>query len=88
MKNLIYIILLYSYVFPQETIGEGLYSDPLIDYLQDSYTTSNVQSYANARDILYSEIDIDNSSQPHKRKFSAVRRQRRRSECHVIPAPG
>ena len=60
MKNLIYIILLYSYVFPQETIGEGLYSDPLIDYLQDSYTTSNVQSYANARDILYSEIEISN----------------------------
>ena len=60
MKNLIYIILLYSYVFPQEAIGEGLYSDPLIDYLQDSYTTSNVQSYANARDILYSEIEISN----------------------------
>ena len=60
MKNLIYIILLYSCVLTQETIGENLFLDSLIDYVQDNYTTSNVQSYANARDILYSEIDIDN----------------------------
>ena len=29
----------------------------LLDYIQDNYTASSVQSYDSARDILYEEID-------------------------------
>ena len=57
MKNILYIILFYSCVFTQETIGENLFLDNLVDYVQDNYTTSNVLGYDSARDILYGNID-------------------------------
>ena len=62
MKNTLYIILLSSFIFTQDNIGENLYLDDLINYLQDNYTTNNVLSYDSARDVLYGNIDNDNGS--------------------------
>ena len=58
----IYIFILFTYLFAQEQIGEGLYGDELIIFLQNHYKTSSTQSYDNARDILYSQIDIDSNN--------------------------
>ena len=59
MKNyFIYLpILFITLGFSQEQIGQGLYGNSLINYIQDNYTTNSVLSYNNARDILYSEVD-------------------------------
>jgi len=56
IKNLLYILLFISSILCQEPIGEGLYSQNLINFLQQNYTTNNVLSYDNARDILYGHI--------------------------------
>ena len=57
-KIILSIIITFS--FSQDTIGEGLLGDDLIDYLIDNYKTSSVLSYNNARDILYGEVDKEN----------------------------
>ena len=59
MKNyFIYLpILFITLGFSQEQIGQGLYGNSLINYIQDNYKTNSVLSYNNARDILYSEVD-------------------------------
>tara|TARA_B100001540_G_scaffold105402_1_gene95057 strand:+ start:1526 stop:2473 length:948 start_codon:yes stop_codon:yes gene_type:complete len=57
-KIILSIIITFS--FSQDTIGEGLLGDNLIDYLIDNYKTSSVLSYNNARDILYGEVDKEN----------------------------
>ena len=62
MKNLIYIILFYSLSFSQDTIGENLYLNNLIEFIQDNYTTTDVLSYNGARDVLYGYIDNNNGS--------------------------
>jgi hypothetical protein len=49
-----------TFSFSQDTIGEGLLGDDLIDYLIDNYKTSSVLSYNNARDVLYGEVDKEN----------------------------
>ena len=46
-----------------EVIGEGLYGDQLFDYLNDNYQASNTLGYNNARDIMYSMIDIKDGNQ-------------------------
>ena len=61
MRNFfIYIFIFFSFLFSQEDIGIGLVEDSLINYLQDNYTTSNTESYTNARNILYGIIDNNN----------------------------
>ena len=62
MKNLIYVILFYSLSFSQDTIGENLYLNNLIEFIQDNYTTTDVLSYNGARDVLYGYIDNNNGS--------------------------
>ena len=57
-KYFIYILIFFTPLFSQEIIGEGLNGEDLINYLQNNYKTNSVLSYNNARDILYSEIDI------------------------------
>tara|TARA_B110000495_G_scaffold127204_1_gene110649 strand:+ start:2107 stop:3186 length:1080 start_codon:yes stop_codon:yes gene_type:complete len=54
-----YFIILFSItqLFSQDIIGEGLSEQTLINYLVNNYKTSNVMSYANARDVLYGEVD-------------------------------
>lgn len=61
MRNFfIYIFIFFGFLFSQEDIGIGLVEDSLINYLQDNYTTSNTESYTNARNILYGIIDNNN----------------------------
>ena len=62
-KYFIYILIFLNTTFAQEVIGEGLYAEELINYLQNNFKTSSTLSYNNARDILYSEIDINTGNQ-------------------------
>ena len=57
IKGINIIVLLIYSLLGQDIIGEGLYSDDLIEFLQDNYKTSTTLGYADARDILYLEID-------------------------------
>ena len=58
-KTIIFLIIFNSVIFNQEIIGENLYLDDLINFLQDNYKTTSVLSYNNARDVLYSQIDAN-----------------------------
>ena len=63
MRNFfIYILIFFSFLFNQEQIGIGLYEDELIEFLQNNYKTNSTQSYDSARDILYSQIDINENN--------------------------
>ena len=62
MKNKLYISFFITLTFCQEQIGEGLYSQNLINFLRQNYTTNSVLSYDNARDAMYGDIyNINNS---------------------------
>ena len=56
-KTIFILTFCNSFLFNQEIIGEGLYADELINYLNQNYKTNSVLSYSNARDVLYSEVD-------------------------------
>ena len=62
LNYFIYIFCLFSVLFAQEQIGQGLFHEDLINYLQNNYKTSTTESYNNARDILYGNIDKNNGS--------------------------
>ena len=53
----IILFFLGSISFGQDFIGEGLYEDELIDFLQGNYKTSATLGYADARDTMYLRID-------------------------------
>ena len=53
----IILFFLGSLPFGQDVIGEGLYEDELIDFLQGNYKTSTTLGYTDARDTLYLNID-------------------------------
>jgi len=53
----IILFFLGSLPFGQDVIGEGLYEDELIDFLQVNYKTSTTLGYTDARDTLYLNID-------------------------------
>jgi len=56
VKNKIYILLFVASIYSQDQIGEGLYSQDLVSFIQQNYTTNTVLSYNNARDIMYGQI--------------------------------
>ena len=58
MKNKFIILFCFCLGFSQAQIGAGLAGDNLIEPIQNSYTPSIGLNYGDARDILYSEIDI------------------------------
>ena len=60
--NYKYFIIIFSMLISQETIGPNLYNENLINFLQNNYQTNTTLSYNDARDVLYSEIDIDNNN--------------------------
>ena len=60
-KTIIILLILKNFSFSQEEIGGGLHSEELINYLYNNYKTNSVLSYADARDTLYSRIDIINN---------------------------
>ena len=57
LSKWIILLLTGSFPFGQDVIGEGLYEDELIDFLQENYKTSTTLGYTNARDVMYLEID-------------------------------
>jgi len=62
MKNKYIILLFLNFAFNQEMIAPSLHSQNLIDFLNENYKTSNVLSYGNARDTMYSVIDNNNGN--------------------------
>ena len=59
----LFIIIVIQLSYSQDVIGEGLFGDQLFDFLNDHYQASNTLGYNNARDIMYSEIDIKPGNQ-------------------------
>ena len=57
LSRWIILFFLGSISFGQDVIGEGLYEDELIDFLQENYKTSTTLGYTDARDTLYLNID-------------------------------
>ena len=53
----IILFLFVSIPVGQDVIGDGLYGDELISFLQGNYTTGTTLGYTNARDTLYLNID-------------------------------
>ena len=59
----IFSIIIIQFSYSQTIIGEGLFGDELINFLNDNYQASNTLGYNNARDVMYSEIDIKPGNQ-------------------------
>ena len=57
MRLYIYITILISFIISQEEIAPTLNGEQLFNYIQNNYTTTNVESYNSARDILYENIE-------------------------------
>ena len=57
LSKWIILFLLGSLPFGQDVIGDGLYEDELIDFLQGNYKTSTTLGYTMARDTMYLRID-------------------------------
>ena len=57
LSKWIILFLIWSFPFGQDAIGDGLYGDELISFLQENYKTSTTLGYTNARDSLYLRID-------------------------------
>ena len=51
------IIFLLCFIWSQDSIGEGLIGEDLIQFLKDNYKTSYTLGYNNARDTLYLRVD-------------------------------
>jgi len=60
---LILIIAAYAIADEREVIAPGVYNTPLWDYLVNNYKTSTTMGYDDARDILYSQIDLQPGNQ-------------------------
>ena len=60
-------------MFNQEQIGIGLYEDELIEFLQNNYKTNSTQGYDSARDILYSQIDINENNNSLETPYISIR---------------
>ena len=61
LRFLLFLVFIqFSY---SEVIGEGFYGDQLFDYINDNYQASSTLGYNNARDIMYSIIDIKDGNQ-------------------------
>ena len=57
LNKWIILFLLGSLPFGQDVIGDGLYEEGLIEFLQDNYMTGTTLGYTNARDTMYLRID-------------------------------
>ena len=53
----IIILFIFQSLLINQVIGEGLYLNDLINYLNNNYKTNTVLSYNSARDILYGNIE-------------------------------
>ncbi len=62
-KFILILISLFNIIFPQEVIGPGLFGSELFNYLKNNYQTNTTLGYNNARDVMYSTIDIKSGNQ-------------------------
>ena len=62
-KSVLFVLIILIQFSYSEVIGEGLYGDQLFDYINDNYQASSTLGYNNARDIMYSIIDIKEGNQ-------------------------
>lgn len=58
-----YLFLLPQLLLAQEVIGEGLYGSSLFSYINSNYQVNSTLGYNNARDVMYSEIDLKPGNQ-------------------------
>lgn len=63
IKSAVGVLCLFQFLLSQEVIGEGLYGNTLFNYLNSNYQASSTLGYNNARDIMYSEIDLKPGNQ-------------------------
>ena len=62
-EKVIALLFLLQLLFTQEVIGEGLYGSSLFTYLNSNYQANSTLGYNNARDVMYSEIDLKSGNQ-------------------------
>ena len=61
-KIILFIWLLFEFLISQTTIGPGLTRVNLFDYLNTNYKTSTTLGYNQARDVMYSIIDLEDDN--------------------------
>ena len=60
---LISLSLLLNLFFGQNVIHPGFFGEDLYNYIQNNYQASSTLGYNNARDVMYSEIDLKPGNQ-------------------------
>ena len=62
-RYIISTILLINLSFGQNVIYPGFFGQDLYNYIQNNYQASSTLGYNNARDVMYSEIDLKPGNQ-------------------------
>ena len=62
-RYIISTILLINLSFGQNVIYPGFFGEDLYNYIQNNYQASSTLGYNNARDVMYSEIDLKPGNQ-------------------------
>ena len=63
IKSILTLFIIVQINFSQEIIGPGLFGTDLFNYLNSNYQATGTLGYNNARDIMYSMIDIKEGNQ-------------------------
>ncbi len=63
MKKYFINILFFNLLFNQSYINPNVYGEDLLFFLENNYKTTSTLGYNNARDIMYSQIDIKPGNQ-------------------------
>ena len=61
-KIILFISLIFEFLISQTIIGTGLTRVNLFDYLNTNYKTSTTLGYNQARDVMYSIIDLEDDN--------------------------
>ena len=61
-KTIIYLYFIFNLLNGQSIIGSGLTKQSLFNFLKFNYTTSSTLGYGDARDIMYSIIDLQDNN--------------------------
>ena len=61
-KIILFIWLIFEFLISQTIIGPGLTRVNLFDYLNTNYKTSETLGYNQARDVMYSIIDLEDDN--------------------------
>ena len=61
-KIIIFIWMFFEPLFPQSIIGSGLTRSELFDFLNSNYKPNSTLGYNQARDVMYSIIDLEDDN--------------------------